>query len=574
LKFAIFTYYSENVVDIFVKNIESLIYNLDEEPDHLVICSESEIPSKILTALSQSVNIVKLYPDYNSKLAKKRSTGKFIVNPSIISAFSYTGADKLTVIDPNIFIVNRVPISNTSNTFYKNHTGTISSSLFTVNLNSTVANAAAAAFSIADFGVQSIIGMFSYFIANSPSFSDKSISHYFIFREPVTAASPNIDKLIAIDLFDSVGKPYFKELFQIRDLHINKNKSTSLTKIIKKTGSIAKSIVKSIPLISEPSITDPTIAKEIKLVKSSRKLTNLSKMTPLIISFHSDSNNRNYYLNFAEKLKRQCSQFSIKHDIVKKEPIGDYSSNCLMKPQFILEKLIEYKKPLIWMDCDTTFKEPFAEFNEIGEDLAMATHSGDMTGIKASPIFFNYTVGAFKVIREWVIHSSCALAKGIVELDHDAIKHYVIPKLESEFSVKLLSDNWMDFVHGRYIDNGNSNMPEKGEVFRKVNSLTDNQRWNISAGTKTFNIKFSGTEDSVFANAYTCLLNFSNTSRIRFCFDESLKTSKSKYLKKLIVESGNEIFFYDFLTKELNSTDIEITEDYNWEKNWDKIWNK
>jgi hypothetical protein len=106
LKSAIFTYYSENVVDIFVKNIESLIYNLDEEPDHLVICSESEIPSKILTALSQSVNIVKLYPDYNSKLAKKRSTGKFIVNPSIISAFSYTGADRLTVIDPNIFIVN------------------------------------------------------------------------------------------------------------------------------------------------------------------------------------------------------------------------------------------------------------------------------------------------------------------------------------------------------------------------------------------------------------------------------------------------------------------------------------
>ena len=132
----------------------------------------------------------------------------------------------------------------------------------------------------------------------------------------------------------------------------------------------------------------------------------------------------------------------------------------------------------------------------------------------------------------------------------------------------------MDFVHGRYIDNGNSNMPEKGEVFRKVNSLTDNQRWNISAGTKTFNIKFTEIKDSAFINAYSCLLNFSNTSRIRFCFDESLKASKSKYLKQLIVESGNEIFFYDFLTKELNSTDIEITEDYNWEKNWDKIWNK
>ena len=49
---------------------------------------------------------------------------------------------------------------------------------------------------------------------------------------------------------------------------------------------------------------------------------------------------------------------------------------------------------------------------------------------------------------------------------------------------------------------------------------------------------------------------------------------ETKYLKQLIVESGNEIFFYDFLTKELNSTDIEITSDYNWEKNWDKIWKK
>ena len=79
MKFAIFTYYSENVVDIFVKNIESLIYNLDEEPDHLVICSESEIPSKILTALSQSVNIVKPKNTQNPwSPVSKGTSSKFI----------------------------------------------------------------------------------------------------------------------------------------------------------------------------------------------------------------------------------------------------------------------------------------------------------------------------------------------------------------------------------------------------------------------------------------------------------------------------------------------------------------
>ena len=103
--------------------------------------------------------------------------------------------------------------------------------------------------------------------------------------------------------------------------------------------------------------------------------------------------------------------------------------NYLIKPEFILEKLLQYKRPIIWMDCDTDFKKPFDHFNEITEDIGMATHSGDMTGIKASPLYFNYSIGAFKIIREWVVHSRAAYNDNIMELDYDVINIIISPSI-------------------------------------------------------------------------------------------------------------------------------------------------
>ena len=114
-------------------------------------------------------------------------------------------------------------------------------------------------------------------------------------------------------------------------------------------------------------------------------------------------------------------------------------------------------------------------------------------------------------------------------------------------------------------------MPEKNDIFRRVNSLSDMERWAISQDAKAFDIKFESTKDSAFEQAYQCLTNFSNHGRIRFCFSEKLSNSKSDTLKKLIIESGDQIFFYDFLTQIDSAVLLKVSANSNttWKKNWD-----
>lgn len=276
---------------------------------------------------------------------------------------------------------------------------------------------------------------------------------------------------------------------------------------------------------------------------NSSGLNNQHETMPTIYSYYADFQNDGYYQTFAKQLISRCEGFGVHYNISERASRGSYKANCLMKPEFILEKLIESKSPLIWMDCDTDFREPFSEFNNVSEDIGMATHSGDLSGIKASPLFFNYTSGAFRIIREWVVHCRAAYIKNIEELDHDALKHYVLPHLRGKYSIFLLSSNWNDFVHGRYLSNGNSKVDGKMETHRQV-SVEDHVRATYSNGTKTFHVYFRDNSESVFKTAEDFLDNFSNYSRLFFHFKEDLeKYSRFSEFKRVSIESGGNFKF-------------------------------
>lgn len=303
----------------------------------------------------------------------------------------------------------------------------------------------------------------------------------------------------------------------------------------------------------DPTRRPPTkpIPTEIKLAMMAKEaglqysdIKEYPEMIPTIYSYYADFQNNNYYKNFATALIDRCKTFGVKYNISERTSRGSYGANCLMKPEFILEKLTESKSPLIWMDCDTDFRFPFAEFNEVLEDIGMATHSGDLMGIKASPLFFNYTPGAFKIIREWVVHCRSAFIKNIPELDHDALKHYVLPRLRESYSVYLLSKNWNDFVHGKYINNGNSRVEGKMETHKNV-QVSDEARSTYSNGVKTMCVYFEQNSEFVFEYALNFLRKFSNYSRINFYLDQKLEelSINSSAFKRLFIESGGNVYF-------------------------------
>ena len=50
------------------------------------------------------------------------------------------------------------------------------------------------------------------------------------------------------------------------------------------------------------------------------------------------------------------------------------------------------------------------------------------------------------------------------ELDHDALKHSVLPKIYNNISVYMIKENYNDYCNGRFINNGNSIVNGKREV--------------------------------------------------------------------------------------------------------------
>lgn len=304
------------------------------------------------------------------------------------------------------------------------------------------------------------------------------------------------------------------------------------------------------------------VPEENKKSVSDTRNSPICSMTPRVISYYSDFSDNKYYENFANILIERCKNFNLECDISELESRGNYGVNCLMKPEFILDKIKQYKKPLIWMDCDTDFREPFPHFNGVNEDIGMATHSGELNGIKASPLYFNYSKGAFRIIREWVVHCRACYDKGIVELDHDALKHYVLDFLNGTYSTYLLTDNWNDFVHGRYIWNGNSRVEGKVQIHKKV-GVSDDIRRTYSSDVKHIKLFFESEDESIFQSAFNFLNKFSNRSRISFNFPPSLlrKSKENPIYRFLEIESGGVVYFdnINFDSSQVGKTDVLIS---------------
>ena len=207
-------------------------------------------------------------------------------------------------------------------------------------------------------------------------------------------------------------------------------------------------------------------------------------MQTQVISYFCDVDDKTYYSDHAKRFIEECTRFSLPYDVVHLESQGSYQSNCLIKPSFIYSKLMEHKKPLMWLDIDTYICKPpiaFENLSTLGVNIAVAsTDVNNLVRIKASPIWFNYNVDTLQFVKTWIDEcQKVKAAKGNL-FDHETFLH-CLGKYLKEKKIAILGEEYCQWP-GAYTANtvlmmGLSDMPSKKEVLKNMGYTDELIEW-------------------------------------------------------------------------------------------------
>lgn len=168
-----------------------------------------------------------------------------------------------------------------------------------------------------------------------------------------------------------------------------------------------------------------------------------------IVSFYCDIDERTYYSDHARRFRINCNENNIPHDIRELPTRGEYRLNCLAKPKFILDVLMEKKKPFVWIDVDSIIHNELKVFDELEDkcDIAFA-YQGLPPNInagvpKASPIYFTYRDIVVDFLNYWIkMCEENEKGSEIKVFDHEILMMKVLPVYLPKMRVGALGINY------------------------------------------------------------------------------------------------------------------------------------
>lgn len=121
---------------------------------------------------------------------------------------------------------------------------------------------------------------------------------------------------------------------------------------------------------------------------------------PLIISFATPDWT---YSEHAVRLRAECDALGLDHHIADLPSRGGYLENCCMKPQFLLDCLRKFKRPVVWIDVDGTIKQRPDFFLEPGFDFqARRMPPSRPRTWHVGTMYWAPTRAALAFIRQWI----------------------------------------------------------------------------------------------------------------------------------------------------------------------------
>jgi hypothetical protein len=112
------------------------------------------------------------------------------------------------------------------------------------------------------------------------------------------------------------------------------------------------------------------------------------------------------YCDEALRLVSSLEEFDIDHDITGISSRGSWIANVNYKAEFCRDKLVQYKKPIVWIDCDAEVKSYPVLFPELKDffDIGLFYRNRENRPheLLSGTLYFNNTSTAMRILDLWV----------------------------------------------------------------------------------------------------------------------------------------------------------------------------
>jgi hypothetical protein len=125
-------------------------------------------------------------------------------------------------------------------------------------------------------------------------------------------------------------------------------------------------------------------------------------MNPIVISFYTLTAPNDVEV---KKLIHSCVELEIESDIVGLGSEGSWEKHCALKPFFILQKLKQWDRPILWVDAHAIFKRrpDFSEFATCDVSVRMNEFlpKAHESRIVSNTVFIRNNSAGVALLEEW-----------------------------------------------------------------------------------------------------------------------------------------------------------------------------
>jgi hypothetical protein len=111
------------------------------------------------------------------------------------------------------------------------------------------------------------------------------------------------------------------------------------------------------------------------------------------------------YEQEVKSLINSCQAYGLDYHIEGIPSLGSWESNCGYKPLYIYRKLLELKKPILWVDADAIFKKKpdfsFFESYDISARIDSFVGWEHPSKLLSGTLFINYTQHGQAIVKQW-----------------------------------------------------------------------------------------------------------------------------------------------------------------------------